>query len=348
MSVLKPITIIGGGLAGLTLGIGLRQQGIPAAVLESGHYPRHRVCGEFISGRGQEVLKRLGLNESFREAGAICARTAVFFAGRTQSPARSLLPPALCLSRFKMDALLADAFRKLGGELREGARWRQDATDAGLVHANGRRVQPLDHGWRWFGLKVHARKISLEADLEMHLASNGYVGMCQLSDGEVNVCGLFRRHVHGDTSSTHWKELLSGEPGTELRRRFADAVFDESSFCSVAGLLLRPQRASESDECRIGDALTMIAPVTGNGMSMAFESAESAIGPLMAYSRGDFSWREAQQAVATACDSAFARRLRWSSKLQWMMFAQPFRGGLVGLALHSDWLWRSMFSRTRD
>ena len=56
-----PITIVGGGLAGLTLGIGLRQRQIPVAVWEAGNYPRHRVCGEFISGRGQQTLERLRL-----------------------------------------------------------------------------------------------------------------------------------------------------------------------------------------------------------------------------------------------------------------------------------------------
>ena len=62
----KPITIVGGGLAGLTLGIGLRRRGVPVTVWEAGHYPRHRVCGEFISGRGQETLSRLGLREVIR------------------------------------------------------------------------------------------------------------------------------------------------------------------------------------------------------------------------------------------------------------------------------------------
>src|SRR5262249_29714111 len=76
---LKPITIIGGGLAGLTLGIGLRRQGIPATIWEAGHYPRHRVCGEFISGDGQDSLKRLGLWEHIVEAGASVARTSAFF-----------------------------------------------------------------------------------------------------------------------------------------------------------------------------------------------------------------------------------------------------------------------------
>ena len=66
---MKPITIVGGGLAGLTLGIGLRQRGVPVSVIEAGQYPRHRVCGEFISGRGQETLTRLGLTEPLRQAG---------------------------------------------------------------------------------------------------------------------------------------------------------------------------------------------------------------------------------------------------------------------------------------
>ena len=75
----KSITIVGGGLAGLTLGIGLRQKGIPVTVWEAGHYPRHRVCGEFISGRGQDVLTRLGLRETFAQAGLVLARTASFY-----------------------------------------------------------------------------------------------------------------------------------------------------------------------------------------------------------------------------------------------------------------------------
>jgi 2-polyprenyl-6-methoxyphenol hydroxylase-like FAD-dependent oxidoreductase len=73
-----PITIIGGGLAGLTLGIGLRQCDVPVIIQEAGEYPRHRVCGEFISGSGQTALERLGLLPHFQKAGAICARTVMF------------------------------------------------------------------------------------------------------------------------------------------------------------------------------------------------------------------------------------------------------------------------------
>ena len=181
----------------------------------------------------------------------------------------------------------------------------------------------------------------------MHVAPTGYVGLCRLGSGEVNICGLFRRRSQEENSPIHWKELLSGESDSALQRRLAGAVFDEDSFCSVAGLPLAAQRAGSSIECRIGDAMTMIPPVTGNGMSMAFESAELAIAPLAAYSRAELTWTQAQQTVAQACDAAFAGRLAWAGWLQWMMFAPVFRGGLATVALRAEWLWRLMFANTR-
>jgi 2-polyprenyl-6-methoxyphenol hydroxylase-like FAD-dependent oxidoreductase len=343
----KSITIVGGGLAGLTLGIGLRQKGIPVTVWEAGHYPRHRVCGEFISGRGQGVLDRIGLRESFTQAGSALARTGAFYLGRSGSPVRPLPTPALCLSRFAMDALLAERFRQAGGELRENARWREADFGEGVVRANGRRRQPGADGCRWFGLKVHARNVPLAADLEMHGSQAGYVGFCRLADGVVNVCGLFRQPASRADGPQPWRDLLRGQPGTPLSERLAGAAFDESSFCSVAGFSLRPHRAAARTECCIGDALTMIPPVTGNGMSMAFEAAGMAIEPLAAYSRGASSWSQAQQSAAAACDCAFARRLAWARWLQWLMFTPLLRGWPGSMALHSELLWRTLFAWTR-
>ena len=344
---MKPITIVGGGLAGLSLGIGLRQLGIPVVVWEAGHYPRHRVCGEFISGRGQDTVARLGLRDSFIQAGAVMARNAAFFSTQTNSPVRPLAAPALCLSRFAMDALLANHFQKCGGELREKERWQGGGVQEGIVRASGRRAQSVENGWRWFGIKVHARNVPLAADLEMHASPNGYVGLCRLNESEVNVCGLFRRPATAHDPVQSWQKALRGDPGTLLHERLFGAILDESSFCSVAGLSLHPRSAAALAECCIGDALTMIPPVTGNGMSMAFESAEIAIEPLAAYSRGECSWAQAQQTIARACDSAFSRRLAWARWLQWMMFAPVAHTCLGWALLRSQWLWRTMFAKTR-
>lgn len=349
MPTVKPITIVGGGLAGLTLGIGLRRRGIPATLWEAGRFPRHRVCGEFICGRGLGVLERLELKSQFEAAGAVRACTAMFAAGTARSPVRGLPIPALCLSRFRMDALLAGEFQRLGGELLENARWARDRWDEGVVRATGRRVQPTEQGWRWFGLKGHvagSEHVCLDADLEMHVSRGGYVGLARINRGEVNVCGLFRSR-RGAQPPESKQRLLRGEPGTLLHERLATATFRKDSLCSVAGLSLLPQRSASQSECRVGDALTMIPPVTGNGMSMAFESAEMAVDPLAAYSRGELDWAQARLAIARDCDAAFARRLAWARLAHMLMFSPVLRGQFGRLLLRSDWLWQLFFARTR-
>ncbi len=64
-TVNRPLTIVGGGLAGLSLGIALRNRGIPVVILEAGTYPRHRVCGEFICGVSPLTLEKLGIAGAF-------------------------------------------------------------------------------------------------------------------------------------------------------------------------------------------------------------------------------------------------------------------------------------------
>jgi 2-polyprenyl-6-methoxyphenol hydroxylase-like FAD-dependent oxidoreductase len=345
----KSITIIGGGLAGLTLGIGLRQREVPVKIFEAGIYPRHRVCGEFISGNGQAVLERLGLLTRLEQADAIHARMVMFVCGSNRSPVRQLAAPALCLSRHAMDALLAGSFQQLGGELLVNTRWTSGEYREGVVHASGRRAWVEGEKPRWFGVKAHVSRstsVKLEADLEMHLSPDGYIGVNRINNGEVNVCGLFRVR-EGARRPESRQDWLRGETGSLLRERLGAAEFAPDSFCSVAGLQLKPQRAAAKKECCIGDALTMTPPVTGNGMSMAFESAEMAVESLAAYSEGKLNWPQARQQIARRCDAAFSRRLAWARLLQWVMISPALTARPGAMLLRSDRLWRLMFARTR-
>jgi 2-polyprenyl-6-methoxyphenol hydroxylase-like FAD-dependent oxidoreductase len=53
--------VIGGGLAGLTSGTLLAQQGYQPVVLEKHTYPAHKVCGEYVSQEVIPLLENIGL-----------------------------------------------------------------------------------------------------------------------------------------------------------------------------------------------------------------------------------------------------------------------------------------------
>ena len=312
---MKPVTIMGGGLAGLTLGILLRQQEVPVRVLEAGTYPRHRVCGEFISGSGLRTVERLGL--ALFKRGATNARAVAFYKRRQLG--KVMLPePALCISRYVLDAALAERFVELGGELFCGRRMATTANNEGQVRATGRAVHGTTDGWRWFGLKAHATGVELRADLEMHLRKDAYVGICRLDQATVNVCGLFRNRPGAGAQSGDWKAQLRGRPGSQLYARLCNATWREETFCAVSGL--RYTVAPNVSECAVGDSFSLIAPVSGNGMSLAFESAELAAPLLVNYARGKCSWAETLQHVARSSMERFECRLRWAKLFQDTIF----------------------------
>jgi menaquinone-9 beta-reductase len=341
--IVKAIHIVGGGLAGLTLGILLRRRGVAVVVSEKDNYPRHRVCGEFVSGRGLDVLDNLSLKASLLNQGARLARTSRFFSGAKTFLERTLPYPALCVSRHVLDAALADEFVRSGGELKTGEVIRANNTEAGIVWATGRRAMPVDDkGARWVGLKVHARNVTLQSDLEMHLDRDTYIGMCRVSRDVVNVCGLFRCRA-GEAVGI---SALRGRVGTALVERLQDAQFLDDSFCAVAGLSLHPQPIDPA-ECRIGDALTMIPPITGNGMSMAFESAAIAAEHLTRFAQDETSWSEAKRMIARELESRFASRLRWAERFHTLLFRKTTRQIALPLMLRSKVGWRAAFALTR-
>ena len=54
--------LIGGGLAGLCSAISLRLAGFKILLLEKNHYPKHKVCGEYVSKEVTPYLQFLGIN----------------------------------------------------------------------------------------------------------------------------------------------------------------------------------------------------------------------------------------------------------------------------------------------
>jgi hypothetical protein len=82
-------------------------------------------------------------------------------------------------------------------------------------------------------------------------------------------------------------------------------------------------------------------------MSLAFESAQLAVEPLAAFSRGEISWAQARQKIARACDESFSLRLRWANWLQRLLLSRSLPNPMKNFAAHSDCFWRFAFERRR-
>lgn len=300
--LIKEITIAGGGLAGLSLAVALRTRGVPVTVIEAGNYPRHRVCGEFISGVSIATLDSLKIRDVFSDAKS--HRTVCWYEqGRVLH--RDALPePAMGISRFVLDERLRDRFQQLGGTLLTGQRARPEPTE-GLVWAAGKRPRKGP----WIGLKGHVRCPTMSADLEMHTGTNGYVGLARVEDGWVNVCGLFRldSSISAKGPALMVSYLLAGG-NTALASLLADANWRPGSFTAIAGFKLGKQVPVPGLLC-LGDAESMIPPFTGNGMSMAFQAAESACEPLASWAHGNHSWQAVGNQVRTRLSKRFRSRL---------------------------------------
>jgi len=320
----RSITIAGGGLAGLSLAIALRSRGIRVTVIEAGNYPRHRVCGEFISGVTEETLRALEISPVFADA-----RRHVSLAWHDRGRCfltDSLPVPALGISRYALDERLRERFAALGGGLLTGTRARPEPAE-GFVWAAGRRPRP----GRWVGLKAHVR-IATGADLEMHSGTNGYAGLAGVEDGWTNVCGLFLldREIPAKGADLLPAYLEAGG-STRLAAALRAAEWRDGSFSSVAGFELGHQAAVPGLLC-LGDAESMIPPFTGNGMSMAFQAAESSIEPLTAWTEGRQSWPETRRVIHVRLRHGFRRRLAVAALLHRALLHSGMRAAIGSLA----------------
>ena len=302
MNSAKPIEIIGGGLAGLSLGLALQREGVPVTVHEAGSYPRHRVCGEFITGLSATTIARLQLGPLLNDA--LPHREVAWFIDGQTARFQQLPSPALGLSRHVLDARLATAFAQAGGDLRLQSRIVDDSPQAGRVFTNGRR-----HGRSpWLGLKIHALHLPLARDLELHLGHQAYVGLTRVEDGRVNICGLFRRRKLSAPGAALILQYLDAAGLTALATRLQPAILEVESFCAVAAVSF-DDRVPASPRLQLGDASAMIPPFTGNGMAMAFQSAETALTPLLAYAHDRSDWRTTSNLIRTRLRRRFRVRL---------------------------------------
>lgn len=292
------VAIIGGGLAGLTLAIQLADSGYSCVLFEKNNYPFHKVCGEYISMESWNFLERLGLNLSQLNLPKITRL-------QVSSPSGKLLKHQLDLggfgiSRYLLDSKLAEIAKSKGVVLLDNCRVNDvnfenekftidsskgSFTSEICVGAWGKKsnldtklnrefTKEEKSGKNYVGIKYHIN-IDFPNDLiELHNFENGYCGISKIEENRYCLCYLTDsenlKKYNGDIKKMEQEVLFKN---SFLKNYFTKAKFLFEEPLAISQIKIGYKNAVENNILMIGDTAGNIAPLSGNGMSMAMRSS---------------------------------------------------------------------------
>lgn len=292
------VSIIGGGLAGLTLAIQLADAGCSCVLFEKNKYPFHKVCGEYISMESWNFIERLGLNLSELNLPQITRL-------QVSSPSGKLLQHKLDLggfgiSRYLLDSKLAEIAKSKGVVLLDDCRvndvkfekeqftidskkgvftseicvgaWGKKSNLDTKLNREFTKGEKSDKNY--VGIKYHVN-IGFPADLiELHNFENGYCGISKIEDNKYCMCYLTDsenlKKYNGDIKKME-QEVLFKNPF--LKDCFTKAKFLFEEPLAISQIKIGYKNAVENNILMLGDTAGNIAPLSGNGMSMAMRSS---------------------------------------------------------------------------
>ncbi|MEK7857351.1 MAG: FAD-dependent monooxygenase, partial [Acidobacteriota bacterium] len=148
------IAIAGAGPAGSSLAIRLANNGFAVTLIERETFPRHKLCGEFISPECLRHFDGLGVLDEMLAAGGERIFETRFYDRKGNGfavPSRVLDDRgfALSLSRSEMDRILLDKARECGVKVFEGTKIAEVEVDQGRIA--GLRVRGKDRQEKYVG-----------------------------------------------------------------------------------------------------------------------------------------------------------------------------------------------------
>src|SRR5687768_3569372 len=208
------IAIAGGGLSGLTFALSMSSLGWKVILFEKEKYPFHKVCGEYISTESIPFLERIGLD--IGESGAKEINRLTLTSPRGKSFSCRLESGGVAIRRYTIEKILADVCRERGVEIIENCNLSaiKKANDhftfindtrefhasigIGSFGKHSRLERSLDESEKtknenephYVGIKYYARGVIDPGTIQLHLYKNGYCGLVETENGEINVCYL--------------------------------------------------------------------------------------------------------------------------------------------------------------
>lgn len=364
----KRILIIGGGLAGLTAAIHLSKIGLKIILIEKNEFPKHKVCGEYISNEVSSYLNGLGINYEVLKPTHLSKFQFSFVDGKILE---SELPlGGFGVSRYLLDDFLYKKAVENGCEIIQDTvenivfsenkftvTTTQNAVFKSeiLIAAYGKRSnidQELKRDFiskkaPWLAVKAHYSGIFSDDLVGLYHFKGGYCGVSKVENDKINICYLadyktFKQYKNIEeyennvvTKNPHLKSILDNcEPLFEKPLTISQISFDKKN-------------AIENHMLMIGDTAGLIHPLCGNGMAMAIHSAKIVSELLEQYYKHEIKSRqELELKYKREWNRNFSKRLKTGCVLAAIFQRQKLANNLLRILLKLPFLLPLIIKRT--
>lgn len=362
------VCIIGGGLAGLTSAIHLVQNNIKVILFEKNEYPRHKVCGEYVSNEVLPHLKSLGVDVFQHGAKRISTLRLSHQNGKTLE--QQLPLGGFGISRFAFDQLLAEKAIVLKVEMifdevlninfKENAftisaKDHQVQSDF-VICAHGKRSgldksldrQFIEQKTPWIGIKAHYKIADFDENLvELHNFQGGYCGLSMLENGQINLCYLVHQKEFKKFKSIENfnQQGLTANPYLKTFLKQAELAFEK--HLSISQISFQNKPTVKDHVLFAGDAAGLIHPLCGNGMAMAIHSAKLVSEEIIKYYNKVHKTRNSvEMAYQKTWHKHFKTRLFYGKMIQQILLRPKLSSTLINLLSGSPFLLKQLIKQT--
>ncbi len=299
------IAIIGGGPSGSSAAIYLTELGFDVCIVEKKLFPREILCGEFLSREVVNNLKELNLFDRFLALNPNPIESlGIFYDNKKISSQLNF--SAYGLKRSAFDNLLLMSAKERGAKvyqpfevteiiredrgyklfLKENVQEEKIINAKYVIAAYGKRNRLDAKLKRKFvssksnldGIKYHVNKKYLknirDDQIQIYAADDIYCGVNSVNEEEVTFCFLENRAGISRTPVQSLIRLANiNNSFKELFNSEIEAAFMSNRVYGSGDVFFGKRNRVENGIFMVGDAAQVIAPLAGDGISMAMDSA---------------------------------------------------------------------------
>jgi flavin-dependent dehydrogenase len=300
------VTIIGGGPAGSIAAIKLTDLGFDVCLVEKKIFPRETLCGEFLSKEVIENLNELNLYEEFISLNPNPIKNFKLINNDGREISVNLNFPAFGLRRSVFDDFLLTAVKRKRIKILQPAEVKEirredncfvltiKYKDGGCITVASKYViaaygkqnnldKSLKRNFVFYKSNLNGVKLHLNAnlfkefkkdDIKIYLSDGIYCGVNLVENNYITICFLENTRKQRNSSR---QNLLNFISGTEKFKSLFNPGYEEyiksNMVYGTGNIFFGKRKAVENGIFMIGDAAGVIAPITGDGIAMAFQSA---------------------------------------------------------------------------